>query len=113
MDIYHIWCDKAGDMEDAVWVGSMEKFFDRLVKEKRMVKYRITRMKLGFRSIADLPEWHIMCEFKNLDQLDKCFGRVATKEGKLEQHHKSFNQYVGPNIHHALYRDWPDQGLNT
>ena len=56
MDIYHIWCDKAGDMEDEVWVGSMEKFFDRLVKEKRMVKYRITRMKLGFRSIADLPE---------------------------------------------------------
>jgi hypothetical protein len=63
---------------------------------------------MGFRSIQDLPEWHIMMEFTDMAQMEQAFQRVAPLEGELEQKHKSFNQFVAGNIQHALYRDWPD-----
>lgn len=108
MDIYHIWADKKGDISDAAWVTNMRSFLDHLITEGRMESYRITRCKMGFRSIQDLPEWHIMMEFENMAQMDQAFQRVAPLEGELESKHRSFNQFVADNIQHALYRDWPD-----
>jgi hypothetical protein len=64
---------------------------------------------MGFRSIADLPEFMILMEFKDMGQMDEAFRRVAPLEGELETKHKSFNQFVSGNIQHALFRDWPDQ----
>ncbi len=107
MDIYHIWADKEGDISDKDWVDNMKSFLDHLVKENKMQSYRITRCKMGFRSL-DIPEWHIMMEFNNMAQLDSAFDRVAPLEGELEHKHKSFNQFVSGTIQHALYRDWPD-----
>jgi hypothetical protein len=112
MDIYHVWADKEGDISDLEWVANMRKFLDHLVGEGRMVSYRITRCKMGFRSM-DIPEWHIMMEFTDMAQMDRAFQRVATLEGELEDKHRSFNQFVSGSIQHALFRDWPDQGLNT
>lgn len=109
MDLYTIWADKQGDITDLEWVTGMRQFFEHLIKEDRMVSYRITRCKMGFRSIADLPEWMIIMEFRNMAQMDLAFQRVAKKEGELEQKHLSFNQFVSGNIQHALFRDWPDQ----
>lgn len=108
MDIYHVWANKSGDISDAEWVTNMRTFLDVLVSEGRMERYRVTRCKMGFRSIGDLPEWHIMMEFKDLTQLDSAFNRVAPLEGDLEDKHRSFNAFVGDDIEHALYRDWPD-----
>jgi hypothetical protein len=108
MDIYHIWADKEGDISDSAWVINMKSFLQHLVDEKKMHGYRITRCKMGFRSIADLPEWHIMMEFTDMAQMEQAFKRVAPLEGELEVKHKSFNQFVSGNIQHALYRDWPD-----
>ena len=107
MDIYHIWADKEGDISDKDWVDNMKSFLDHLVTENKMQSYRITRCKMGFRSL-DIPEWHIMMEFNNMAQLDSAFDRVAPLEGELEHKHKSFNQFVSGTIQHALYRDWPD-----
>lgn len=107
MDIYHIWADKEGDISDKEWVDNMKSFLDHLVTEGKMQTYRITRCKMGFRSM-DIPEWHIMMEFINMAQLDSAFERVAPLEGELEHKHKSFNQFVSGTIQHALYRDWPD-----
>jgi hypothetical protein len=112
MDIYHVWADKEGDISDLEWVANMRKFLDHLVGEGRMVSYRITRCKMGFRSM-DIPEWHIMMEFTDMAQMDRAFQRVAPLEGELEDKHRSFNQFVSGSIQHALFRDWPDQGLNT
>lgn len=109
MDIYHIWANKESDISDVDWVNNLKSFLDHLVKENKMVSYRITRCKMGFRSIADLPEWHIMMEFTDMSQLEQAFKRVAPLEGELEIKHKSFNQFVTDDIQHALYRDWPDQ----
>lgn len=108
MDIYHIWCDKSEDIPDLDWVKNMKGFLDHLVSEKKMESYRITRCKMGFRSIENLPEWHIMMEFNGMAQMDDAFKRVAPLEGELETKHKSFNQFVSGNIQHALFRDWPD-----
>lgn len=108
MDIYHIWADKEGDISDLEWVNNMKQFLQHLVDEDKMVSYRITRCKMGFRSIANMPEWHIMMEFNNMGQMDEAFRRVAPLEGELEDKHRSFNQFVSGNIQHALFRDWPD-----
>jgi hypothetical protein len=108
-DLYTIWADKEGDISDLEWVTNMKSFFDHLVAEDRMETYRITRCKMGFRSISNLPEWMILMEFRDMAQMDSAFKRVAPLEGELEDKHKSFNQFVSSNIEHALFRDWPDQ----
>ena len=107
-DIYHIWADKKKGISDIDFANNMRKFLQHLVDEGKMNSFRITRMKLGFRSIQDLPEWHMMMEFSNMAQLDEAFGRVIPREGQLEKEHISFNKFVEDNIQHALYRDWPD-----
>jgi hypothetical protein len=108
MDLYTIWADKAGDITDVEWAAGMRSFFDHLVSEGKMEGYRITRCKMGFRSIADMPEWMIIMEFRDMAQMDLAFRRVAKKEGELEEAHQSFNQFVAGNIQHALFRDFPD-----
>jgi hypothetical protein len=108
MDLYTIWADKKDDITDLEWVNEMRKFFDHLVAEDKMVSYRITRCKMGFRSIADMPEWMIIMEFQDMAQMELAFKRVAKKEGELEEKHQGFNKFVAGNIQHALFRDWPD-----
>jgi len=109
-DIYHIWANKAGDISDREWVNNMRGFLQHLVDEHKMESFRITRCKMGFRSIADMPEFMISMEFTGMAQMDMAFQRVAPLEGELEEKHKSFNQFVDcSTIQHALFRDWPDQ----
>ena len=107
-DIYHIWANKKEGITDIDFAAGMRKFLQHLQDERKMNSFRITRCKLGFRSIQDLPEWHIMMEFENMAQLDQAFTRVIPREGELEREHTSFNKYVEDDIQHALYRDWPD-----
>jgi len=109
MDIYHIWANKDGDITDLEFVNGMRGFLQHLQDEGKMESFRITRCKMGFRSIADMPEWHIMMEFKDMGQMDDAFRRVAPLAGELETKHRSFNQFVAGDIQHALFRDFPDQ----
>lgn len=108
MDIYHVWANKNSDISDIEWVKNMKEFLLHLQSEGKLESFRVTRCKMGFASIPDLPEWHIMMEFKDMTQLEHAFQRVAPLEGELEDKHKSFNQFV-TGIKHAYYRDWPDQ----
>ena len=108
MDIYTIWADKEDSITDLEFVNNMKGFLQHLVDEGKMESYRITRCKMGFRSVTDLPEWMILMEFTGMAQMDEAFKRVAPLEGELEVKHKSFNQFVGGDIQHALFRDWPD-----
>jgi hypothetical protein len=106
MDYYHIWADKKNTISDSDWVSNMKGFLDHLKDKGDLVDYKITRCKMGFRSM-DIPEWHIIMEINDMAQLEKAFQSVAPLDGELEEKHKSFNQYVAGNIQHALYRDWP------
>ena len=108
-DLYTIWADKEGDISDLDWVNGMRSFFDHLISENKMLNYRITRCKMGFRSIPDMGEWMIIMEFRDMAHMEQAFRRVAPLEGELESKHRSFNQFVAGNINHALFRDWPDQ----
>ena len=61
----------------------------------------------------DLQEFHIMMEFKNMQQLDDSMTSVLRNEKNIDESHVSFNQLVDKEtIQHFLYRDFPDD-LNT
>ena len=108
-DIYHIWADHHKDVDAYDFAEKMRKFLDGLVEMKRMKSYRLTRAKLGFRSM-DLPEFHIMMEFDNMQQLDDAMTSVIRNEKNIDESHVAFNQLVDTEtIQHFLYRDFPDQ----
>ena len=74
-----------------------------------MKSYILTRAKLGFRSM-DLPEFHVMMEFDNMQQLDDAMPSVIRNEEHIDEDHVSFNSLVDTEtIQHFLYRDFPDE----
>lgn len=108
MDVYTIYADHTESVTALEFVTLMRKFLDRMVDLERMENYRITRMKLGFRSM-DLPEFRIDMEFKNLQQLDDAMTSVIRNEQDIENEHVGFNHLVDvETIQHFLYRDYPD-----
>ena len=80
-DIYHIFADHNADVNAMEFTTKMRKFLDQMVAMKRMNSYRLTRAKLGFRSM-NLPEFHIMMEFDNMQQLDDAM--TITDTGLVE-----------------------------
>jgi hypothetical protein len=109
MDYYHIWADPIEGTDAKDFAIKMKRFLDQLVKMNKMESYKLTRMKLGFRSM-DIPEFHIMMQFKNMQQLDNAMTAVLNDEEKIEDAHVGFNQMVDiETIQHALYRDYPDE----
>ena len=108
MDIYTIYADHNEEVDAHQFVQRMNKFMDKMVELGRMETYRITRMKLGFRSM-DLPEFRIDMEFKNMQQLDDAMTSVIRNEENIENEHVGFNHLVDvETIQHFLYRDFPD-----
>ena len=108
MDIYHIFANHTEDTDAHTFVKKMSVFLDEMVALGKMQSYRIMRMKLGFRSM-DLPEFHIMMEFKNMQQLDDAMSGVLRNDNNIEDEHEGFNHLVDvETIQHFLYRDYPD-----
>ena len=106
-DIYHIFADHNENVDAKDFAYKMRKFLDQMVDMDRMQSYRLTRAKLGFRSM-NLPEFHIMMEFINMQQLDDAM-TITIAEKEVDQVHVGFNQYVDvETIQHFLYRDYPD-----
>ena len=111
MNIYTIYADHKDNITAHEFVAKMKLFLDSLVQHKKMSTYRITRMKLGFRSI-NLPEFRIDMEFENMQQLDDAMSLTISDED-VDTVHIGFNQYVDVNtIQHFLYRDFPDEPNN-
>ena len=107
-DIYHIWADHKEGVDSYDFANKMRKFLDGLVSMARMKGYRLTRSKLGFRSM-DMPEFHIMMEFDNMQQLDDAMTSIIRNEKNIDESHVSFNSLVDKEtIQHFLYRDFPD-----
>jgi hypothetical protein len=107
-DIYHIFADHNAGVNAKEFTTKMRKFLDQMVAMGRINSYRLTRAKLGFRSM-NLPEFHIMMEFDNMQQLDDAMTSVIRNEENIEEAHVGFNQLVDvETIQHFLYRDYPD-----
>lgn len=111
-NIYTIYADHKDNITAHEFVDKMRLFLDALVHHGKMSTYRITRMKLGFRSM-DLPEFRIDMEFESMQQLDDAMTlTIADKE--VDTVHVGFNQYVCVDtIQHFLYRDFPDKPVKT
>ena len=106
-NIYTIYADHKENITARDFVEKMKLFLDKLVSHQKMITYRITRMKLGFRSM-DLPEFRIDMEFENMQALDDAM-TITMADKEVDQVHVGFNQYVDVNtIQHFLYRDFPD-----
>ena len=109
MDIYHIFADHHPEVDSYEFADKMRSFLDGMVSLGKMQNYRLTRAKLGFRSM-DLPEFHVMMEFVNMQQLDDAMTSVLRNEKNIDESHVTFNSLVDVNsIQHFLYRDFPDQ----
>ena len=107
MNVYTIYADHKDNITAHEFVSKMRMFLDKLVEHKKMVCYRITRMKLGFRSM-DLPEFRIDMDFESMQQLDDAMDITISDSG-VDKTHVGFNQFVDTEtIQHFLYRDFPD-----
>ena len=107
MNVYTIYADHKDNITAHEFVTKMRMFLDKLIEHKKMVCYRITRMKLGFRSM-DLPEFRIDMEFESMQQLDDAMDITISDKG-VNKTHVGFNQFVDTEtIQHFLYRDFPD-----
>ena len=107
-NIYTIYADHKDNITATEFVAKMKLFLDKLVEHKKMMTYRITRMKLGFRSM-DLPEFRIDMEFDTMQALDDAM-TITIADKDVDSVHTGFNQYVDINtIQHFLYRDFPDE----
>ena len=106
-NIYTIYADHKENITAHEFVEKMMLFLDKLVAHKKMITYRITRMKLGFRSM-DLPEFRIDMEFESMQQLDDAMD-ITISDTAVDKTHVGFNQFVDTEtIQHLLYRDFPD-----
>ena len=111
-NIYTIYADHKDNISALDFVTKMSLFLDKLVEHKKMITYRITRMKLGFRSM-DLPEFRIDMEFKDMQALDDAM-TITIADKDVDKVHVGFNQYVDVDtIQHFLYRDYPDLNNQT
>ena len=112
MNIYTIYADHKDNITANDFVAKMKLFLDQLVKHGKMSTYRITRMKLGFRSM-NLPEFRIDMEFDSMQALDDAM-TITVADKEIDQVHVGFNQYVNVDtIQHFLYRDFPDDPNKT
>ena len=109
MDVYTIYADHSSETNAHEFCRLMRKFLDKMQDMGRIESHRITRMKLGFRSM-DLPEFRIDMEFKNMQQLDDAMTSVICNDDNIEKEHVGFNHLVNSDtIQHFLYRDFPDE----
>ena len=106
MNIYTIYADIIEGSNPKQFVNNMKQFLDSL---PTLQAYRITRMKLGFRSM-DIGEFRIDMEFATMQDLDDAMTRVVRNDDDIESKHVAFNSMVDmETIQHFLYRDWPDE----
>ncbi len=107
MDIYHVWCDLKPEVKDLAFSESVGKYLGHLKEQGLIGGWRLTRRKLGL-GLAELGEFHIMVEVKNLEQLERAFTAAASRAEPVEGFHFGVNSLV-KNARFALYRDFPDE----
>ena len=78
MNIYTIYAELAEGVKPKEFVDRITEYFTTL---PTLYNYRITRMKLGFRS-KDLGEWRIDMEFKTMQDLDDAMNHVLNKKNE-------------------------------
>ena len=105
MNVYTIYAELAQGVKSDEFVERITEYFATL---PTLHTFRITKMKLGFRS-KDLGEWRIDMEFKTMQDLDDAMDAVLYKKDSI-QTHIGFSKLVdADSLDHFLYRDYPDE----
>ena len=107
MNIYHIWARLKPGIKDLEFTDAVDEYLGNLKQQGLLESFRITRRKLGL-GPEELLDFHIMIDFKDLEQFDAAFGNVATRADPIETLHHSVNSKVAE-AKFALYRDFPDE----
>lgn len=107
MNIYHIWASLKPGVMDLEFVEAVNAFLGTLQQDGALESFRISRRKLGL-GMEELLDFHIMVEFRDMEQFDRTFGRVAARSEPIETLHHAVNSRVA-RVKFALYRDFPDQ----
>ena len=106
MNIYTIYADIKEGYNPKDFAKNITIFLNNISTCK---SFRISRMKLGFRSM-DLPEFRIDMDFATMQDLDDAMTNVLNNKDNIEQDHVAFNKMVDQEtIQHFLYRDYPDE----
>jgi len=105
MNIYTIYTELAEGVKPKEFVERITEYFATL---PTLYNYRITRMKLGFRS-KDLGEWRIDMEFKTMQDLDDAMDHVINKKDTAHTHRGFAKLVDADSLDHFLYRDYPDE----
>lgn len=111
MNVYHIWANLKPGTSDLEFSSAVDKYLGMLKEAGKLETWRITRRKLGLGDPA-FPEFHIMVEFKSLEQLDQAFAWAAERSEPIESFHFAVNSKA-TDVKFALYRDFPDPGRKT
>lgn len=106
MNIYNIWFDLKPETDEVYFASALRKFLTHMREQNTISSWRMSRCKLGFRP-SELPEFHILIETENLEQLDRAFNLAISNQTETDQLHFDVNSKVD-NLKFALYRDWPD-----
>lgn len=106
MDTYHAWFDLRNTAKDLEFSKRVDAFLGHLKETGRIEGYRLSRRKLGF-GPAELGEFHLAIEVKNLSQLDDAFLHAATRGDDIEPLHAAVYSMI-ERVKFALYRDFPD-----
>jgi hypothetical protein len=106
MDHYHTWFDLKPGTKDAEFARAIARYMNHLKDNGLIEGWRLTRRKLGL-GPADLGEFHIVMETKDLAQLDAAFNHVSSRREPVESVHFGVNSQAA-NLKIALYRDFPD-----
>ena len=106
MNCYEIWVDLQPGVNDLEFAKSVQAYLSALQSAGKLASFRIRRRKLGF-GPAELGEWNITLEYRDLHQLEESFEAVATRSGEVEELHHAVYSRVR-NFKSGLYRDFPD-----
>lgn len=110
MNCYAIWVDLAPGVGDLEFSKALVDYLAHLKTLGLIEESRLMRRKLGF-GPAELGEWFIQIETRDLAQLDSAFNVAAARQGESEQLHSEVFRRVR-NFRSGLYRDFPDEMRN-
>lgn len=106
MNSYEIWCNLVPGASDQEFCRDLKSYLDHLQEAGWIVGWRLRRRKLGL-GPAELGEFNITIEVRNLVQLEACFDQVARRTGEVDRLHRAVYSKVR-DLRTALYRDYPD-----
>lgn len=106
LDHYHIWVNLKDSRRDLEFADNLSRYLGHLEANGLIEGFHLARRKLGF-GPDELGEFHVQIVARDLAQIEKAFGHVATRAGQVEQLHAAVFSMV-TDFRSALYRDFPD-----